>query len=200
MEIKCSYTLQPFTKDLIGSKLSSIAFKKGTVFFEDDIFTFSGIFDFLISFHDGNLPKPITYQVSPKGMESLGGDIFGFELTEYLDGRYDLGGFNVSHMFNDLQNEVKAITGYGEIETKLIDDKDLLTLWYERSDYIPDSLTVNKSTLDLIAIEFMQGKTMFIRAGGEGYYVVFFDTRYTPDEFIEKNFNDKELKIITKID
>ena len=154
MKISSSFSIESFNPELIGKKFRLVIAKQGS-FKSFNGYWFNGVGDFYLIFFDKDINHNYYYRLNPSGHESLGGNLFGFEIIESKEiKRIDELGYKFSISGEWENSEVKRILGYGEKNRKIITDPKLLEFWYKRSPKgVPKELIIDKKTIDFIAIE-----------------------------------------------
>ncbi len=199
MELYCKYDLSSISSEIINAQLQGVNFGQGAVQLEGNYLNIIGVNDFILTFYNHSKMKHIAYLVSPKGRESIAGDLFGFEFTLWDKGNYAQQGYGVKHLLNDLKNTVKGVYAFGTVEEREIVNEADIKFWYGRSGDLPDRILVSKNTMQLIGIEFITENWTYLISFGDRDYRICLDVLLRPNEFMNQYINNS-LKLIDKIE
>lgn len=186
--ITCNYDLPDFFRRVIGMTLTSVSFAKGTLL-RSDTLSFQGTGDMVLTFYDAREDKHHSARLSPKGKESMAGNLYGFELQDLgAERRFDLMGFGFGALIHEHNTGKDVVRVYAIGEDRKYDIVDLtrddLLFWFGEADILPKSIPVDIRTLEFIVFEFATAEFFYLSSEGEGYYRAFFEPTVAPRQFI----------------
>ena len=185
-QISCDYILPDLTKVCIGQKLQTILSKKGTFSIATQL-GFSIMGEMLFVLFDEKTRTHLTLLFEPKGHESYAGNLFGLAISTFPeDGRrYDQHGFNF-RIISDF-GIIKKVVGLGEVckeDVFTSGREDEVEPFFPQGTTLPDVISIDKKTLEVIGFLFDTGKWLYLFSGGEGYFRIEFESNTTPEELI----------------
>jgi hypothetical protein len=187
-QISCDFTLPEITKSCIGQRLQTILSKKGTFSMAIQP-NFSIIGEMLLVFFNEKTRTHLTMLVTSRGHESYAGNLFGSEISIFPeDGlRYDQHGFNF-RIINDFGIIIKVV-GLGETCTEDViteGREEEIEPFFPEGTTLPDVISIDKKTLEVIGFLFNTGKWLYLFSEGEGYFRIEFESNTTPEEMITR--------------
>jgi len=185
-QISCDFTLPEIIKSCIGQRLQTILSKKGTFSMAVQP-NFSIIGEMLLVLFDEKTQAHLTLLFKPKGHESYAGNLFGAEISIFPeDGRrYDQHGFNF-RIINDF-GIITKVVGIGEVRKEDVvtaGQEEEIECFFPKGSVLPDVISIDKRTLEVIGFLFDTSKWMYVFPDGEGYFRIEFDSDTTPEELI----------------
>ena len=184
LNISCNYELSEHLKNVIGYRLQRFVAPKGSVCITG-LLTFSNIGDLILIFYEENQRSHIALQLSSRGHESYAGNLYGVEITipESAGKRYDEMGFPLQ-IIGDFGKIVKVV-GLGETRREDVPtagDEEDISSFFPKDYLLPDVISIDKKTLEVIGFLSDNGNWLYIFADGEGYFRVEFNTGLSPEE------------------
>ncbi len=155
------------------------------------------------------MPPPPSFLFVSKGDESYAGNLYGIEITKQGKPKYDLRKPETNPFYNfDLSvsgknfGKVVKIVGIGEVRKEDVvtaGQEEEIECFFPKGTVLPDVISIDKHTLEVIGFLFESGKWLYIFPDRERNFYIEFDMDIPPDELIFRwDFEamEKQLQIL----
>jgi hypothetical protein len=195
LSIKCDYEIPLALQEAIGLELHFISVVNGSVFLGDPISLrcCSGAL-FSFKYENSWMPDPPSFLFVSKGHESYAGNLYGIEITKQGKPKYDLRKPETNPFYNfDLSvsgknfGKVVKIVGIGEVRKEdvvTVGQEEEIECFFPKGTVLPDVISIDKRTLEIIGFQFDTGKWLYIFPDDEGHFRFEIDSDISPEERI----------------
>ena len=194
-KIECNYELPAFVQEAIGLNLDLVIALGGSVFLGATV-EISCISDVILKFSDERswmIPAPIFHLFS-KGHESYAGNLYGVEIVSKDRPKYDVRNPD-SYPFRNYYlhfssrhfGKVVKIVGIGEVRKEDVvtaGQEEEIECFFPQGSVLPDVISIDKRTLEVIGFQFDTGKWLYIFPDGQGHFRFEIDSDTPPEERI----------------
>ena len=163
--IEKNYYNQNFSilNPIIGLAIKSLHFERVTFSIGKEQIV-SGIGDLIITFFDREKNKNYNVSFKPKGSDSAGGDIYGFEFFQIEDNAIQSCNGQILYHEN---YKIEGLVFYGEEKEEAITDTDTINFFYHKLEKKPNKVIVKKKTIDIIQFKLANHGNCYLYSGGE---------------------------------
>lgn len=187
-KIAANYELAPVFREILGASLGSIALENCVLSF-GNILECSGFGEVRLLASDMD-NKLVFYAVlSSKGHESFAGNLYGLEVVKFIKEGFDRTSTrreNFPATIRRAFGKIIKIVGLGELREEIVvvkeQDEEEIASFFPPNAVLPDTITINKKTLEVIGFLFDTGKWLYIFSEGEGNFRMELDMDITAEE------------------
>jgi hypothetical protein len=190
--IECHYTLPTLLREFLGARLAAIFFQKGSLALLKPV-TLASTSSVIMSFFEDKNRARRELQFDSKGHDSYAGRLYGIEVSELKIKHtsttpvFEQLGYNFS--ISDDFGAISKIVGIGEIRKEVVlveERKDEVKEFFPRGSTLPEAITIDKETLEIVGFLFETGKWLYFFADGEGHFRLEFDIDLPPIELTRR--------------
>ncbi len=187
-KIAANHELAPVFREMLGANLGSIALENCVLNFGNTL-TCSGFGAFSLLAAD--MDKKLVFYVllSSKGQESFAGNLYGLEVVKFIKEGFDRPSTRRENFPATIRRDfgkIIKIVGLGELREEVVvvkeQDEDEIAHFFPANTVLPDTITINKKTLEVIGFLFDTGKWLYIFSEGEGSFRMELEMEITPEE------------------
>ena len=172
-----------------------------------ETFEFKCIMDLLIVCFDEKNRKFYDFQLNSKGYDSYAGNLYGVEFSKKIierDTRTPVLanlGYHVS-VSGKFAGRIIKIVGIGEVRKEDVvtaGNEEEIGWFFPKETVLPDVISIDKRTLEVIGFQFDTGKWLYIFPDREGSFRIELDMETPPNELILRwDFEamEKQLQIL----
>ncbi len=181
---------------VLGMDLRTLQFNRGSINLGKEQIL-SGVGNLGINFFDRETNESKSISFVPKGGDSIGGDIYGFEF--YQEEESYSGQILYQEYF-----KLESLIFYGEEKEEEIDDIQRINWAYKNREQKPDKVIVKKKTIDIIQFKISQYRNCYLYCGGEKDFSMSLNSPLEHDSWLmlqRENYKamEKELKELKRI-
>ena len=202
-QITCNYELNPLLREFLGARLSVISGKDCTLGIGNQL-TCSGFGELRFSAYFEREEIFLAVLFASMGHESYAGDLYGFELTNFEKGNRKKFLNQEPHPARILSEfgTINKIVSLGEVRNEIVTVKgkeEEIACFFPPNKTLPDTITINKKTLEVIGFLFDTGKWLYLYSNGEGHYSIDLEKTTPPEELCQDQgylAMEKELHVL----
>ncbi len=202
--IVCNYELNPLLREVIGANLSLISGEQ-CILSLGEILTCSATGVLRLKGHFGSAESLFSASFISKGKESFAGNLFGFEVVEFVRGnQVDRLSELPLAILSDF-GRIIQIVGLGETRNEVVTvaehDVEDIACFFPANTVLPDTITISKKTLEIMGFLFETGNWLYLYSGGDHHFSMDFNMEITPGELCDlrnkEGMEEKHLQILT---